>query len=406
MEAVTIDLPGCKSASQRALLLAALAAGSSRLHGLSDGADSKELAAALAVLGVEQQLQTDGSLILVGLGERPSLANQALDIGEGGSTLRFLLPLLARCPGEVRLHVAPGLMARPHGPLLDLLQQNGAQVKTLRDGFLIHGTAQALPSPTTVPVALSSQFFSGLLMTSGAHEQDWLLDQEPVSAGYLDMTVAMMKQFRGADCLHVDGLQWHQKTGYGQAQDYIVAADTSAALFFAVAAVVLQQSIRLARPLSAEHPDYYALQFLVDAGFLNFDGDVFTPLANGSASKPFDLSRSPDSGPALAILAASAVSGLSFEKAERLRHKESDRIDGMARLAAACGAQLSQDGENLRIEAKQTAPDHTSFDPSADHRLAMAAGVAALRWPGIEVTNPACVAKSFPTFWQQLDSLR
>jgi 3-phosphoshikimate 1-carboxyvinyltransferase len=406
MEAVTIDLPGCKSASQRALLLAALATGPSCLHGLGDGADSKELAAALAALGVAQQPQADAVLTLQGIGGPPILDGQELNIGEGGSTLRFLLPLLARCPGEVRLQVAPGLLARPHGPLLELLMQNGARIESLADGFLIHGTAHPLPSPTTVPVALSSQFFSGLLMTSGATEQYWLLDQEPVSVGYLDMTVAMMKQFRGANCLQLNGLKWHQQAGYGQGQDYIVPADTSAALFFAVAAVLLQRPIQMARSLSAEHPDYYALQFLVDSGFMDFNGEVFAPLANGSAVQPFDLSRSPDSGPALAILAASSHSGLNFEKAERLRHKESDRIDGMARLAAACGAELSQEGGNLRIEAKRLVPAHTSFDPNADHRLAMAAGVAALRWPGIEITNPACVAKSFPTFWQQLDLLR
>lgn len=406
MEAVTIDLPGCKSASQRALLLAALAAGPSTLHGLGDGADSKELATALAALGVAQRLQTDGSLHLQGLGGTPKLAGQVLNIGEGGSTLRFLLPLVARCTGQVRLKLAAGLMARPHGPLLELLQNNGSQVESLSDGFLIHGTDQPLAKPTTVPVALSSQFFSGLLMTSGSCEQQWLLDQQPVSVGYLNMTVAMMKQFRGAECLQVNGLHWHQQAGFGEGQDYIVPADTSAALFFAVAAVVLQRPIRLARALSAEHPDDYALQFLVEAGFLNFDGEVFEPLPNGFASKPFDLSRSPDSGPALAILAATSESGLSFEKAERLRHKESDRIDGMARLAVACGAELSQSGGDLSILPKRQAPAHSSFNPSADHRLAMAAGVAALRWPGIEITHPACVAKSFPTFWQQLDLLR
>ncbi|MCP4094077.1 MAG: hypothetical protein GY747_11575 [Planctomycetes bacterium] len=406
MEAVTIDLPGCKSASQRALLLAGLAAGPSSLQGLGDGADSKELAAALAVLGVQQQIQADGSLHLEGLGGAPRLSGQELDIGEGGSTLRFLLPLAARCTGQLRMKAAAGLLARPHGPLLELLQQNDAKIEVLEDGFLIEGTAQPLASPTVVPVALSSQFFSGLLMTSGAHTQHWRLDQQPVSVGYLNMTVAMMKQFRGTECLQVHDLDWQQQIGYGQGQDFQVPADASAALFFAVAAVVSQQAIALKRPISEQHPDFYALQFLTKAGFLTFDGHVFTPTGQGHAEQAFDLSRSPDSGPALAVLAACSEKGLRFDHAERLRHKESDRIDGMARLATTCGAEMSQDGEKLTIRSSTHTPSATLFNPSADHRLAMAAGVAALRWQGIEITNPACVAKSFPTFWQQLDLLR
>jgi len=106
------------------------------------------------------------------------------------------------------------------------------------------------------------------------------------------------------------------------------------------------------------------------------------------------------------VLAACSEKGLRFDHAERLRHKESDRIDGMARLATTCGAEMSQDGEKLTIRSSTHTPSATLFNPSADHRLAMAAGVAALRWQGIEITNPACVAKSFPTFWQQLDLLR
>ncbi|MDP7061530.1 MAG: hypothetical protein QF489_01175 [Planctomycetota bacterium] len=406
MEAVTINLPGCKSASQRALLLAGLAVGPSCLEGLGDGADSKELAAALDGLGVTQQALAGGSLKIQGLGGPPLLSGQELAIGEGGSTLRFLLPLLTRCRGQVRLRVADGLMARPHGPLLELLQRNGANIKVLADGFQVEGTSQPLPSPTTVPVALSSQFFSGLLMSSGSHAQKWQLDQEPVSAGYLAMTVEMLRQFRGQDCLQVDGLQWSQGPGYGQGQDLVVPADASAALFFAVAAVVLQRPICLQRPTSPQHPDAYALEFLIEAGFLERDSQDFLPLPHGHADAAFDLSRSPDSGPAMAILAATAGQGLVFEHAGRLRHKESDRIEGMARLATACGAAMEQDGDRLWIRPAGQAPTRTDFDPTDDHRLAMAAGVASLRWQGIELTNPTCVAKSFPSFWQQLDLLQ
>jgi len=407
METVSIDLPGCKSVSQRALLLAALAAGSSRLVGLSDGEDTQFLRAALAALGVQFQSQADGSLRVEGAAGLPTLDCAELHLGAGGSTLRFLLPLLTRQKRQVRLVVAPGLLARPHAALLELLQGNGASIETRKDGFLIHGQALPLPSPTVVPVGLSSQFFSGLLMTSGAAAQSWQLEGVPVSLGYLEMTVALLRQFRGTACLTSDGLQWYQSAGFGLGHDLEIPADSSAALFFAVAAALLDSTISFTRETSPAHPDAYAFRFLEEAGFVQRGARSFTGTApTAIAVKAFDLALSPDSGPAMAILAASNITGIRFENAGRLRYKESDRIDGMARLARACGGEMSQKGDLLWIRAVGSAPQQTFLDPVSDHRLAMAAGVAALRWPGICVTDPAVVAKSFPDFWNQLDLLR
>jgi 3-phosphoshikimate 1-carboxyvinyltransferase len=155
------------------------------------------------------------------------------------------------------------------------------------------------------------------------------------------------------------------------------------------------------------------LQFLETAGFVErtassagqgvtYRGTATTAIAIDA----FDLARSPDSGPAMAVLAASNPTGIRFDHAGRLRYKESDRVEGMARLAAACGGAMSISGDSVWIRAVGPAPPTTAFDPVFDHRLAMAAGVAALRWPGIQVTDPAVVAKSFPDFWTQLDLLR
>ena len=408
MESVIINLPGCKSASQRALLLAALAEGPSCLSGLGSGSDTRFLRSALQSLGVVCEDLDNGSLSVQGQNGLPRLSCEELEIGEGGSTLRFLLPLLATRACHMPLSVAPGLMARPHESLLDLLRKNGAEITALADGFQLRGVAQNLPSPCSVEVGLSSQFLSGLLMTSGRAAQSWQLDSAPVSLGYLEMTTAMLRQFRGEHCLKQDGLLWQQQPGYGTGQDFTIPADASAALFFAVAAALQNSTIALARPTSAQHPDEYALQFLEKAGFLqrtsttDFRGTATTAVA----VEAFDLAQSPDSGPALAILAASNPTGIRFENAGRLRHKESDRIAGMARLAEACGGALSESGDSLWIRAVGSAPECTNFDPVFDHRLAMAAGVAALRWPGIQVTDPTVVAKSFPDFWTQLDLLK
>ncbi len=407
MGTVSIDLPGCKSVSQRALLLAALATGSSHLAGLSASDDTRFLRAALAALGVHFHSQADGRVRVDGAAGLPLSACTELHLGAGGSTLRFLLPLVARQNRQVRLFAAPGLMARPHTALVELLQGHGAHVETLPDGFLVHGQSLRLPSPTLVPVGLSSQFFSGLMMTSGAAAQSWQLDGLPVSPGYLEMTVALLRQFRGAACVAMEGLLWHQSGGFGVRQNLEIPADSSAALFFAVAAALLDSTISFTRAVSPLHPDAYALRFLEEAGFVQRGERSFTGTApTAIVCEAFDLALSPDSGPAMAVLAASHTGGIRFENAGRLRHKESDRVEGMARLAQACGGEMMHQGESLWIRAVASKPPQTLFDPAADHRLAMAAGVAALRWPGIHVMNPAVVAKSFPDFWNQLDLLR
>mgnify|MGYP002639332359 CR=1 FL=1 len=414
METVIVDLPGCKSASQRALVLAALAEGPSRLTGLSGGDDTHFLRSALQTLGVAMEDLAHGVLSVHGQNGAPNLACDFCEIGEGGSTLRFLLPLLATRACNMRLSVAPSLMARPHQSLLDLLRLNGAEIEALPSGFQMRGVAHALPSPCVVEVGLSSQFLSGLLMSSGHSAQSWQLNGPPVSVGYLEMTLAMLRQFRGAHVLEQDDLLWQQQAGFGRGQDFTVPADASAALFFAVAAALNNTTIALSQPTSAQHPDEYALQFLEKAGFMQrtiFPAADTVTTFRGTATtavavEAFDLAHSPDSGPALAVLAASNPTGIRFENAGRLRHKESDRIDGMARLASACGGALSESGDSLWIRAVGPAPQTTDFDPVFDHRLAMAAGVAALRWPGIQVTDPAVVTKSFPDFWTQLELLK
>ncbi len=407
MQNASIVLPGCKSASQRALLLAALAYGDSRLIGLSDGDDTRFLAAALADLGVGISKQPDGSLVVTGNGGAPPATCDEIDIGEGGSTLRFLLPLLATQDCRIRLNVAEALMARPHQELVALLQTNGSRITADESGFEVNGVAAGLPSPTMVPVGLSSQFLSGLLMASGNSKQIWQLDEVPVSQGYLNMTLKMMRQFRGDDCVEVRGSSWYQAAGFGSGQQLQIPADASAALFFAVAAALTDSTVILARASSPDHPDEYALRFLEEAGFMTRrEHDFIGTARTAVAVRAFDLRQSPDSGPAMAVLAASNPTGIRFENADRLRHKESDRIDGMERLAQACGGELSQKGDSLWVRAVEKASQTCAFDPSFDHRLAMAAGVAALRWPGIQVTDPGVVAKSFPDFWNQLAQLR
>ena len=393
MRVVEIEVPGCKSASQRALILAALAAGESRLEGLSDGEDSAFLMAALQSCGWSVETQA-GTVVLQGSdGPRTCDASQVA-LGEGGSTLRFLVPVLAAAPQEMQLQVAEGLRNRPQEAMRQVLTTLGACLTPTADGFYLRSQPKPTSAPVAVPAGLSSQFLSGFLMASGVTPMAWMPEGALVSQGYLAMTVRMLRQFRGAVVLDDRALPWQQMSGFGQGRDLTIPSDPSAIVFFAVAAILQESTIRISRPWDSQHPDVAVLRFLEQAGLLHVDGQDLIPdqprssLAS-QAPPVFDLQESPDSGPALAVLAAALPHGIDFRNTERLRFKESDRIDGMERLT-----RLAQ------------APSSSTFDPTNDHRLAMAAGIATLGYPQAKILHPECVAKSFPGFWEQIDRLR
>jgi len=410
-----IELPGCKSSSQRALLLAALAAGESTLRGLSDGADSAELQRALLQLGWDIRHHVDGSFGIIGSDGPLATAVKHLEIGEGGSTLRFLAPILSAGSCDLQLHLAPALARRPQQDLLTILERLGAKAHLTGEDLHLHSLGW-ITTELSVPTACSSQFLTGVLLAAGRTPMSYHLEAPPVSAGYLDLTVDLLHAFRGKDALQTRGLQWQQHAGFGQGQTFDIPADASAMVFFAVAAVLTGKTVRFARPWHQLHPDGAVLRFLAESDLLHQpDATTLTP---GRPPQflheplPFDLQESPDSGPALAVLAALLPGGIRFLHPDRLRGKESDRLDGMARLAALGGAAaVSQSDGSLRIAPARTlgqpppAPQQP-FQTCQDHRLAMAAGIAELVWGEIVLDDPAVVAKSFPAFWEQRDRLR
>jgi 3-phosphoshikimate 1-carboxyvinyltransferase len=423
-----IHLPGCKSLSQRALLLAAVADGVSELRGVSPCEDSVHLQAALSALGARFEAADTGNggahgtataLRVTGLAGPPRGEAQ-VDVGEAGSSLRFLLPLCAAGQGRFTLTGTPRLMERPHGPLLDSLRELGVRIETLthptRPGFVVE--SQGLPGGDwPVPSAISSQFLSGLTMAaswSGAVRM--VLPASVPSRGYFDLTLGALQHFCGQAAWteepRADGGSLLRLAGQAPlAHSFTVPGDPSGASFFLVALILTGGQARIEPDWSPLHPESRLLSQLLEAGLLERVGSRW--IATGyepNRTLELDIDPAPDAGPALAVLGAHLKHGLCLHGIARLRAKESDRVQGVQRLAALAGRQARLDGERIIIEGggidSAAAQARRPFDPDQDHRMAMAAGLVQLASPEVEVLTPACVAKSFPGYWQEIAKLR
>jgi 3-phosphoshikimate 1-carboxyvinyltransferase len=423
-----IHLPGCKSLSQRALLLAAVAEGVSELRGVSPCEDSVHLQAALTALGAhfvstqDAELANGGcsaALRVTGLSGPPQ-GEARLDVGEAGSSLRFLLPLCAAGQGRFTLTGTPRLMERPHGPLLDCLRELGARIEAFphatRPGFVVE--SDGLPGGDwPVPTAVSSQYLSGLAMAaSWSGEVRLSLPEAVPSRGYFDLTLAALQHFCGSEAwTEVDlaeGGSLLRLAGHApRAQAFTVPGDASGASFFLVALILTGGLARIEPDWSSHHPEARLLSQLLEAGLLERVGTrwVATGYEPGQTLE-LDIDPAPDVGPALAVLGAHLKHGLRLSGIARLRAKESDRVRGVQRLAELAGRQARLEGKQLLIEGGGIDPSAAAvklpFDPDQDHRLAMAAGLIQLSCNDVQVLTPACVAKSFPAFWQEIAKLR
>lgn len=410
-------VPGCKSATQRALLLAAVASGESRLAGPAEAQDCVELRDALRQLGVELQIESataEGGVWTVQGGEGPpTLDGQQLQLGAGASTLRFLLPLCAASTGELRLTVVPALRERPHQALFGGLAAVGAALKEENDGWSLRASGFQVRE-AELDVAATSQVLSGFLMASGAVPQRWSWRGMPVSAGYLAMTIGMQRVFRGGDALAVEDGVIEVAAGFGAGRQLTLPGDASGVLALAVGVLLSGRPLALGRRWSTRHPDAAVLLELQRVGLLDCadaaDGGVVLSargdLADADSALALDVSAAPDAAPALAALGLHLPGGLRLHGAPRLRGKESDRLERIEALVALAGGVARLEGETLHLAPATTAPSSArSYNPHADHRMAMAAGLASLRDPGLEVENRSCVAKSFPAFWEQLELL-
>ena len=406
-----IQVPGSKSVTNRALLLAALARGRSRLLGALDAEDTRHMTTALRGLGVEIRGDAPGEIVVSGTAGRIPAVRAELFLGNAGTAMRFLAAATSLGEGCYLLDGEPRMRQRPIGHLASTLQTLGASIAFRgKPGFppLEVSGGPLAGGRALLQTDVSSQFTSALLMvgpcTGGGIRLE--LAGEAVSRPYVELTRELMTRFGGPQVSAAGGgLQVPGGAGYRGVELTIEADASSAAALFAAAAVT-GGDVRVLRLRPDGHqPDLRFPELLEAMGCeVERQRDAIRVRGRRLRGLAADLAGCPDLAPALAAVALFAEGPTRVTGAAHLRFKESDRIGDLAAGLRKLGAGVEEHDDGFTVHPGPLSG--AQLDPRGDHRLAMAYAVIGLQVPGVSLEDPRCVGKSFPGFFQALDSLR
>lgn len=383
-------VPGSKSATQRVLVLAALARSPSRIANASPSDDSRDLAAVLGAIGSRVEGPADHLRVRPGPVRSPSVPVRC---GEGATTARFAACLALRMDGALSLDLGERLRERPLGALARALEAAGAEVSfDPAVGRLVVLRAGPTPEEVEVDLSGSSQPATGLLLVAPGMPSG--LRVRPAgrvaSRSYLDLTLSWLRRF-GVDAVERDGAFVAPPCVYdGRVVE--VGGDWSLGGMWMAAQRVTGRRVDLVGLDPADGQGDAVVPALMDA--LDGPGDCV-----------LDLSSVPDLLPPLAVAALFARRPVRLAGVSHARQKESDRPSVLARELRRLGAMVSEASDGLLVEPS-VLRGPAVLDPAGDHRMAMAFGILSLVVSGIEVRDPGCVAKSYPAFWEDLEAFR
>jgi 3-phosphoshikimate 1-carboxyvinyltransferase len=408
----TIRPPGSKSITNRALVCAALAAGPSTLRGALDSEDTRVMIESLRKLGIEVAADaTRQTLQVNGCGGKIPASEADLFVANSGTTIRFLTALCTLGHGTFRLDGVERMRQRPIGDLLAALQQLGADCR----GELASGLppvviqANSLAGGTaTVRGDISSQFLSGLLMAAplSSGNVELLVEGQLVSQPYVAMTLRLMESFGAkADAadlahFHIPGRQTYRGC------DYAIEPDASAASYFwGAAAVTGGEMTVLGLSADALQGDVKFVDCLAQMGCdVTSAADHITVRGGKLRGIDVDMNAISDTVQTLAVVALFAEGPTTIRGVAHNRHKETDRIRDLACELRKLGATIEEFDDGLRI-TPPAQPHGAEIATYHDHRMAMSLALAGLRIPGVVILDPACTAKTYPGYWEDLGSL-
>lgn len=407
-----VRIPGSKSITHRALLMAALARGQSTLLNPLIAEDTLLTAGALEQLGVEIARSAD-RITVRPPARRWRTPPTPILLGNSGTSMRLLPPVAAAGEGVFVFDGTPRLRERPIGPVVDALAQLGAAcLYRDRSGFPpveIRGS-RLRGGEVVVDARQSSQFLSALLIAAPLADRDvhirWL---EPVaSMPYVSLTLAMMEQMSirvertGPSQVRIPAPQTYPPL------DYEVEGDCSSASYFWAAAAITGASVKTFPIHAHSHQgDRRLLDVLEEMGCsVQWDGNGVR-VSGPPELRPIalDMNRIPDMVPTLAVVAAFARGTTRITNVAHLRIKESDRLRALAAELAKFGVPVEELEDGLVITGGRVGAPTGPIDAHDDHRIAMAFALMGLKVFGVVIDGAESVGKSFPSFWELFESI-
>ncbi|EKQ4100073.1 3-phosphoshikimate 1-carboxyvinyltransferase [Salmonella enterica subsp. enterica serovar Enteritidis] len=405
-----INLPGSKSVSNRALLLAALACGKTVLTNLLDSDDVRHMLNALSALGINYTLSADRTRCDITGNGGPLRAPGALELflGNAGTAMRPLAAALCLGQNEIVLTGEPRMKERPIGHLVDSLRQGGANIDyleqenypplRLRGGF-IGGDIE-------VDGSVSSQFLTALLMTAPQAPKDTIIrvKGELVSKPYIDITLNLMKTF-GVEIANHHYQQFVVKGGqqYHSPGRYLVEGDASSASYFLAAGAIKGGTVKVTGiGRKSMQGDIRFADVLEKMGATITWGDDFIACTRGELHAiDMDMNHIPDAAMTIATTALFAKGTTTLRNIYNWRVKETDRLFAMATELRKVGAEVEEGHDYIRITPPAKL-QHADIGTYNDHRMAMCFSLVALSDTPVTILDPKCTAKTFPDYFEQL----
>ncbi|MGY5615854.1 3-phosphoshikimate 1-carboxyvinyltransferase [Vibrio cincinnatiensis] len=409
-----VNLPGSKSVSNRALLLAALASGTTRLTNLLDSDDIRHMLNALKQLGVVYRLSEDKTECEVdGLG-KPFEQSQPLELflGNAGTAMRPLAAALCLGQGEFTLTGEPRMKERPIGHLVNALRQAGAQIDYLENEqyppLRIRGKGLKA-GQVSIDGSISSQFLTAFLMSAPLADGEVIIniEGELVSKPYIDITLHIMQQF-GVQVINHDYQQFVIPAGqsYVSPGHFLVEGDASSASYFLAAAAIKGGEVKVTGigKHSIQGDIHFADALEKMGAEIEWGDDYVIARRRDLTAVDLDFNAIPDAAMTIATTALFAKGTTAIRNVYNWRVKETDRLTAMATELRKVGA-IVEEGEDYIIITPPTVLSHAAIDTYDDHRMAMCFSLVALSNTPVTINDPKCTSKTFPDYFEKFSEL-
>jgi len=409
-----INLPGSKSLSNRALLLAALAEGTTEIFNLLESDDTRHMLNALKQLGIKYTLSEDKTRCTIegNAGPISSEKVQELFLGNAGTAMRPLCAALCLGEGEYLLTGEPRMKERPIGHLVDALREAGAEITYKEnEGYPpLEIKANGLNGgDVKIEGAISSQFLTALLLAAPMAKEDMTITiiGELVSKPYIDITLHIMKAF-GVEVLNenYETFRIKGRQTYKAVDSFMVEGDASSASYFLAAAAIKGGTVKVTGiGKNSIQGDVAFADVLEKMGAKVEWGDDYVSVTKGELNAiDMDFNHIPDAAMTIATTALFAKGTTTLRNIYNWRVKETDRLFAMATELRKVGAEVEEGEDYLKITPPEQL-QHAAIDTYDDHRMAMCFSLLALDPASVTINEPECTAKTFPTYFEVLESI-